>query len=221
MLVKNIMTTGQQWLSAVSNTQDAEYLAYELNVFHLPVQENNRFLGLLPFDILSQEDIASKIELSHYKDDLLKIFAIDGDFVFDVLPKFTEAQISALPIIDEKGFLLGLLRESDVVKYLSQLTSTNNPGAFLTLRLGTNDYNLQEISRIVESNNARILSLQFEPMTEDEHLLCTIKINTKELKHILATFDRFNYEYIAHSSENEVDNQLQNRYDLLMKYLNI
>ena len=142
--------------------------------------------------------------------------------MFDVFKRVAILKVSSLPVINTKGNTVGLLMQSNVIEYVSNTLSAANPGSVIALKLGTNDYNLQEKARIVESNNARILSLNFEPSYKvSDAFLCTIKINTKDLKHILATFDRFEYEYEAHSSITEQDTQLQDRYELLMKYLNI
>ncbi|MBI1182961.1 CBS domain-containing protein [bacterium] len=221
MLVQSIMIRDLMPLTIDSTTRQAEIQVFDLNIFHVPVTNEGKLLGVLSFDTLTEEDIQNDIALGRFIEDFKQISIPNTSFVFDVLKVFVETGFSALPVIDENSNLLGVLRTMDVVNYLSRTLSINNPGAFITLQLGQNDYNLQEISRIVESNNARILSLHFEPVSEEGVLICTLKINQRDLSHILATFDRFNYKYLAHSSVSEHDDGLQERYNLLMKYLNI
>ncbi|NJO00896.1 MAG: hypothetical protein HC880_03685 [Bacteroidia bacterium] len=88
--------------------------------------------------------------------------------------------------------------------------------------IDTRDYSLTEISRLVESNNAKILSTHISRDKEDyTKLRVTLKINKIDLNRIVATFERFNYRIIAkfQSADNvEMDKE---RIDLLFKYLNI
>jgi len=221
MLVKTIMTQAIEPLDINNTTRQAEAFVYDLDIFHVPITNQGKFIGILGFDILTEDEVQDDIALGRFIDQLEHVSIFENAYVFDVLRLFVESELTALPVIDEESNLLGVLRAADVINYLSKTLSIQNPGAFVTLELGQHDYNLQEISRIVESNNARILSLHFEPIQNEGMLLCTLKINQKDLSHILATFERFNYNYVAHSSSGEHDDGTQDRYNLLMKYLNI
>lgn len=221
MIVRSIMTTSYKWLEIDSTASDAETLAYDLGIFNLPVTNDGQFIGILNYDIITNQDIEENKPIAEYLQDLEKFSVKENAFVFDVLKFFKEFDLSAIPVINDSGILSGVLSSKDVVNYLGQTISISNLGSFITLRLHTNDYNLQEISRIVESNNARILSLHFEPVETANELHCTIKINQQDLKHIIATFERFDYELLANTSTNNSEDELKSRYDLLMKYLNI
>ncbi|MFY0673470.1 MAG: CBS domain-containing protein [Bacteroidia bacterium] len=221
MIVRNIMTTGHNWLEVDSTAIDADALAYDLEIFHLPVTNEGQFIGILHLDAITNQDIEEGKPIAESLDELEKFSISEQSFIFETLKFFKEFNLSAIPVVNESGLLSGLLTAQDVINYLSTTTSISNPGSFITLRLKTNDYNLQEISRIVESNNAQILSLHFEPVAAADELHCTIKINQKDLKHIIATFERFDYQLLAHSSATDSDDELKDRYDLLMKYLNI
>ena len=48
-----------------------------------------------------------------------------------------------------------------------------------------------------------------------------LKLNTKNLKHILAGLQRYEYIVEASFSEDEVTDSFQDRYDSLMNYLNV
>lgn len=221
MLVKALMTTGHNWPILDNTTLEAEQLAFELGVFHLPVSHNDEYLGLLCIDNLTPDELAAGTPLTSFKSELQKVSIGPNAFVFDVFKVFVEGEYTALPVVNEQSELLGLFRMSDAINYLSKTLSIKNEGSFITLKLGNNDYNLQELARIVESNNARVLSLHFEPIENEEQLLCTIKINQRDLTHILATFERFGYEYVAHSSIGDHNDDLAARYNLLMKYLDL
>ena len=79
-----------------------------------------------------------------------------------------------------------------------------------------------DISRHVESNDAKILSAYVSPDELDPYKIkLTLKINTTDLTRIIATLERFEYRIIAQYQES-ADNQAdKDRYDLLLKYLNM
>ncbi|MGB0430280.1 MAG: HPP family protein [Bacteroidia bacterium] len=215
------MTTDHEWLSTQSKAKQAEHLTFEHDVFHLPVSQKGTFIGILSFAQLTALDIENDVEIKSFLDEFEKVAVNENRFVFDIVHLFSEHHLTAIPVIDDDEKLKGILKATDVLNYLGKTLSIANPGSFITIKLEPNGYNLQEISRIVESNNAQIISLHFEPQLTETELLCTIKINQKDLSHIIATFERFDYELVAHSSTSENDDVLHQRYDQLMKYLNI
>ena len=96
------------------------------------------------------------------------------------------------------------------------------PGAILVLSMEARDYSLSEISRLIESENAKILgSTISEDSLDPAKLKLTLKINKTDLSHIVATLERFNYKIIARFQEPKVFDNSQERIDILMKYLNI
>ncbi len=221
MIISSIMTKNLIWLTTESLTKEAENMALENEIYHLPVLRNEKYVGILDIGIISEEDLESNTSINYYVDSFENVSISPNQFAFDVLHLFKEFDLTALPVTTDDNELLGILKATDILEYLSKTFSISNPGSFITLKLESNGYNLQEISRIVESNNAQIISLHFEPKHNDLEWLLTIKINRRDLSHIIATFERFNYEIVADSSIDENDDEIQARYDQLMKYLNI
>ena len=96
------------------------------------------------------------------------------------------------------------------------------PGGILILRMNEKDYSLQQISRLVEENNAKILSLNIS--TDDnsaDKIRITLKLNISDMSHVIATLERFSFEIIASFQENELQNNNRENLGLLMKYLNM
>ena len=52
-------------------------------------------------------------------------------------------------------------------------------------------------------------------------LKVTLKLNVNDLKPIIQTFERYQYTITAHYDQSESNNDLHERYDSLMRYLNI
>jgi hypothetical protein len=81
---------------------------------------------------------------------------------------------------------------------------------------------MSEISQIVESNNAKILSSYITDTKNKERINVSLKLNIENLNAVKQTFERYNYLVSAHYQPSDIktDNTLNDRYDSLMRYLN-
>lgn len=221
MLVEALMTSEFESPDINTLVSEIESIAFDFEIYHIPISRNGSYVGTLSFNCITDEDRERNASVSNYLPDLVHVAVKHDAFVFDTLKVFVEEDYTALPVLDKEENIIGVLRLIDIINYLNKTSSIKHKGAFITLKLGQNDYNLQQIARIVESNDAKILSIHFEPEMASGDLLCTIKINQEDLSHILATFERFEYHPIAHSSLDGAKDDLTDRFNLLMKFLNI
>ena len=92
----------------------------------------------------------------------------------------------------------------------------------IQLEMGAYDYSLSEIARIVEEDDAKILGLAVDAIPEEPgRIMVTILINKAECGAIVQSFYRYNYN-IANTFNSPAENQdLIDRYSLLMRYLNV
>jgi hypothetical protein len=107
---------------------------------------------------------------------------------------------------------------------MSQITVINSikePGGILVLVMNIHDYSLTQIARLVEENNAKILSSYITSSQDSTEIEVTLKINTTDLDRIIQTFNRFDYVVKASFSKGILQEDLKRRYDELMNYLNI
>jgi len=95
-------------------------------------------------------------------------------------------------------------------------------GGILVLSLKEIDYSLAEISRLIESNETKILS-SFVAVDEYDSAMIklTLKLNKTDLSRVIATLERFSYKIIAQFQETELLSNDKERLDLLLRYLNI
>ena len=98
----------------------------------------------------------------------------------------------------------------------------DQPGGIIVLELVERDYSLSQIAQIVESNNVRVLSMYITSPPESTRLEVTLKVNTSDLVSVIRTFERYNYDVKTWVTSNDsMDQFYSERFDLLMKYLNI
>jgi len=117
---------------------------------------------------------------------------------------------------------LGIVTIEDIVNAMSESSAIQSPGAIIILSINKIDYSLAEITRLVEENNAKVLSSYVKTDPNDSNkLLLTLKINVLESKRIIATFERFGYNIFAQFLEMEDAESHQDRLNLLLKFIDI
>lgn len=192
----------------------------EFKVSHLPVVNETGYLGLV-----SEEDIYSgnrfEEEVGLLPLSNLKPYVNDFQHIFDVLRAFSEHQLTLLPVLDEKDHYLGVITLSGLMQKFASVASIQNPGSVIVLERSYKDYSLSEITQIIESNDATILSMFITSVPESTLMEISIKINRMDLGPVLQTFNRYNYIIKATYGESSHLDDLKDRYDQLMTYLNI
>ena len=92
----------------------------------------------------------------------------------------------------------------------------------IQLEMGAYDYSPSEIARIVEGEDAKILHLTVDDISEDPgRLMVSVMLNRPDCESIVQAFYRYNYNVVNTFSSPEVQDGLVDRYSLLMRYLNV
>ena len=192
----------------------------EFKVGHLPVVDKNNFLG-----IVSEEDILdsslSEVNFLSNTIQLDSVFIYEYQHIFEVMRKMSEFQLTVMPILNRNEEYVGCTTLSHLMTIASNTTSIKEPGGVIVLRVNSTDYSLAEISQIVESNNARILSSYITSSDDTSEIDVTIKLNKKELGAILQTFQRYDYKVIETYQKEDDFDDLKNRFDNLMNLLDL
>jgi len=191
----------------------------EFKTSDLPVVDGDSYIGLISeSEVLDNNNVDDSI--SNYNLKLKKPSVNQKQHLFEVISIIVEHDIDILPVVDQNEHYLGLITTKKIVQYFSQTVSVANAGSILTLEVNVKDYSLSEISRMVESDDAKILASFITSHKDSNKLEVTLKINKTEISRILHTFERFNYTILASYNESEYHKDLQGRYDEFMRFLN-
>lgn len=192
----------------------------EFKVSHLPVVDGNEFKGLVTEDdIYSENNFEGTIE--RHSLIFTKISVLYSMHVYSVISAFAEFKLSLLPVVDENNQYMGVISLPGLVDNLATITAVDNPGGIIILELNVNDFSLTEIAQIIESNDARLISLYMRSQPDSLKAELTLKLNRMDIQPILQTFIRYNYTVKASFFETDYTDSLRERYNLLMNYLNI
>lgn len=220
MIAKQMITDGVMPLKTSDTGRTALGWMEDFRVMHLPIVNNEGFLGLISeLDIYNFNDFDEPI--GNHTLSLVKPYVIEDQHVFDVLRLMHQHQLSLIPVVDLHENYLGAITLSSLLTHFAKSLSVAEPGAIIVLGMSTNDFILSEIARIVESHDTKILSFYIQTDNESTRMEVSLKLNKKDIGAIIQTFMRFNYNILGAFGEDSDDEDLKDRYDALMKYLNI
>jgi hypothetical protein len=130
-----------------------------------------------------------------------------------------ENGLSVVPVVNAENELTGTLVYNDLLRHASEFMSLNEPGGLVVLEVASNQYSFNEISKLVETNDAQITQLNTSNDGETGMMQVTIRINKPDISDIVATFQRYEYNVKYFFGEEQYANELKSNYDNLMNYL--
>lgn len=221
MIAKDLISDVVPALRTSDSGQKALYWMDIFRISHLPIVNNEDFLGLISdkdiYDLNMAEEPIGNHSLS-----LFSPYATLDQHIFEVIELASRLNLSVVPVLDHNNHYLGLITMNSLIHYFGDLSALKQPGGIIVLEINVNDYSLTEIAQIVESNEAKILSLYVNSPSNSMKMEVNIKVNRKELTSIIQTFNRYNYIIKAsYMDENDLNSLYENRYDQFMKYLSI
>lgn len=222
MLVKDFITKEIPVLKSFDTGDYALTLMDDYKLKHLPVVSDDSFYYK---GIISEKELLSYSDLSV---NIGNIYLAESPSVrlethlLEVLALITRNKLSLLPVISDQDIYEGVVTRERLVDVCADFCQADAPGSTIILEVSPTDYSVTDIARIIESNNAHILSLQTHPEDTNGQLLITLKIDAEDASAVIRSFERFNYTVVWHFMENGmVDDIFQRRMNELIHYMNI
>jgi CBS domain-containing protein len=221
MLAKELISDVIPALKTSDTGVKALYWMDIFRISHLPIVNHQEFLGLISdtdiYDLNSPDEPIGNHNLS-----LFSPFVTDEQHVYEAIELVSKLKLSVIPVLDRNNNYLGMITAQKLVHFMGELFAVKNPGGIIVLELNVNDYSLTQIAQIVESNDAKILSLYISTPPDTTKMEITLKINRLDLTSIVQTFIRFEYNIKAsYMEDDEMESLYNNRYEQFMHFLNI
>ncbi len=190
----------------------------ELRVNHLAVVHDTNYLGILSEkEILNWNNTEELIK--EHLSELSGPSILETQHFFDIIQIAEANNLSVIPILNDKKQYLGAITNRKLLYQIAKSTGIQSKGGLLVLKMKQTDYSMSEISRIIESNNTKILSSHINPVSNLEIEL-TLKLNKVNITAIVKDFERFGYTISATFNQNDNNNDYFDRYESLMRFLN-
>lgn len=221
LIAKEIISKSLPTLGYGDTCETALNIMESFRVSHLPLVNNGEYIGLV------SEKMVYDLHLNNYSFDLkdlqlTKPFVYDTQHIFEVAQTLFDIDISVIPVLDIRLNFVGAITAHDLSSTLAKSVSANAPGGVIVLEVNQNDYMLSQIANIVESNDAKILSMYISQKENDTIMEVTLKLNISNLTSVIQTFVRYNYDIKAVFMDGTMFKDVYaDRYKLFMKYMEI
>lgn len=218
MLTRDIISNSIPYLHMDDKVYHALQLMNDYHVAHLPVVEDEKYLGIVSEEQLMLSDDESELKQLPLTEGSTSVQG--KDHFLKAIQTAVVNKLSIVPVVEEKLFL-GIVTYNDLLRNTSEFMSLNDPGALIVIELESKNYSFSELNRIIESNDAQITQLNSltDPATSTTQV--TIRVNKLEISDIISTLQRYEYNVKYYFGEELYENELRNNFDNLMNYLNV
>ena len=220
MLTRELISQTLPYLRLTDKVYQALQMMNDNHVTHLPIAEADKYIG-----IISEEDLLlaenDNDELSTLQQSFSDISVKGDEHFLKAVQLAADSGLSVVPVVTEENELLGTVAYNELLKFSSEFMSLSEPGGLIVLEMESNQYSFNEISKLVETNDAQITQLNTSNDAETGMMQVTIRINKPEVSDIVATFQRYNYNVKYFFGEELYAKELRSNYDNLMNYLKI
>lgn len=221
MIAQNLLSEVVPALHLTDSGQKALNWMEIFRISHLPVVEEKNLVGLISDKIIYDLNIIDK-PLGDYSEHLLTPHIHVNQHIYEVFSVISGLKLTAVPVLDLHHQYVGVITVFDLSQKFAELVAVQEPGGVIVLELNSIDYLLSQIAQIVEGNDARILSFYISNEPESKMITVTLKINVVDLSSIIQTFVRYDYNIKAvYMDDSIIQNLYDDRFDQLMKYMNV
>jgi len=218
MLTRELHSQSLPYLQLHDKVYQALQMMNDNHVTHLPIIEGDKYVG-----IISEEDLLlvdnDRLELNTLRQSFGNASVKSDEHFLRAVQVAAENGLSVVPVVTEDNEIAGAVAYSDLLKYASEFMSLNEPGGLIVLEMESNQYSFNELSKLVETNDAQITQLNTSNDAETGMMQVTIRINKPDISDIIATFQRYEYTVKYYFGEEQYANELRSNYDNLMNYL--
>ena len=220
MRAKELISDNIPFLKTTDTIEDALNIMETLKVAHLPIVDKLSLLGLISDTNLYDKQL-TKSTIGELSQEYAMFYVKNDQNILDIISIMSQNNISVVPVLDEYNKYIGSIDSVSVLKSFANISSLDKPGAVIVLEINKYDYTLSKIAQIIESNDAKVLNMFVDSTKDSSMLEVCIKLNTNDLRSILRTFERYEYNVKSWISDDDSANKLYvERFNLLMKYLN-
>jgi CBS domain-containing protein len=188
------------------------------HTLHLPVTDDGHLIGYVTMDKLLEAESTDKV-FNHLQP-LTQLYTLKASHFFEAIKLFAETKFTCLAVCDADHLYEGAISINEVLT-VYQKSSLSQPGAIVTLVMNPQDYSLAEIARVIEYNDCKIVQVFIQPDSGNPgKISVSLKLNKQSIAAVIHTLERYQYQIQSIHQMDELEADLNNRYDWLIKYLN-
>jgi CBS domain-containing protein len=220
MIIEQLISPTVPTLTPADTGSRALFLMEENNYTQLPMIMEDQYMALIQEDDLMDWDKPeSPLSAADFLEYRPAVFATGHPY--DALKIAYQHNLSVVPVVDNANRYIGAITRDELLKFLAQSSGVETPGAIMVLETEPKNYSLYEIARICENEDIMVLSVRLYTNPQTGMLEITIKTNRTVLQGIAASFERQNYRIKNIYGEVDNNEDMLDRYHLLMTFINM
>ena len=210
LLVGDRMTKSPITIKRDDSFQTALNLLRQGGVRHLPVMEGKKLVGILTDRDLRQASPSPATSLSMYE---IK-YLLDKILVEDIMVKnvitvpptatiefaaklLYENKIGALPIVNEKGELLGIITETDILETFVEATGLGEPSSRIEIEMEDKPGALAQVAQLIKKYNINIISVMTISAAKKGKRIVVFRLATTDPSAVRKEIERASYAVVS------------------------
>jgi len=220
MIAPDIISDAVPAIQMADSGERALITMHEYNVSQLAVINDDRYEGLVTMDDIINLKNLSK-PLHELRINWRKPFVQHTAHIFDVMKAAVDFSVRVVPVVDNDNRYIGLISAESCLRAFAVLNSIGENGAIIEFETVLSNYSLSELGRMAEECEVAILCMYSHINSESGCIEVTLKLNTTEINSFVATLERHEYNVASVYNDVRYNEELKDRYDALMRYLNV
>ena len=217
MFIKDYISKDYPAFATKDSIEEASEIAKDFGYSHVFIVKKGVFQGGLSQPFLEDSPEGNLQSLAmHYE----RFALLEDSSILDSIKLFHTFNANVIPVISKEETYLGYISCDDVFNEFSKYPLFSENGAILAIQTNGLQYSMTEITKIVESNNAKIYGVFINAIKEDA-IEITLKISNENLSSIDETFERYGYTVLSKHYNDERDELMKDRFGFFQKYLEI
>ncbi len=220
MLIEKLISSIVPVLSLHDTGNQALQLMEENNLDALPLIADEKYMALVrESDLLDWANPGSPLLLADFLTYRPAILA--KAHPYEAMRLAYTQNLSLIPVVDNENNYVGTIKREALMGFVVEIGGLQQAGAIIVLEIAPRNYTLYEIARICENEDVSITNTQLRTLPETGMLELTIKTNQGDLQGVVAAMERHNYKVKEVYGEYSKDENMQDRFNLLMTYINM
>lgn len=191
-----------------------------LKVRHLPVVDGDELRGVVDEEELVRASVAGKKSIGECA--VVERYVAESSHVYEAVSVLAREQLTLVPVVfsvQSKRYR-GVVLAVELLYHLSGGLGLTEAGAIIEVEVAEKDYSLAQLARLVEAEGVKLLSVGVRRISPVE-LRVTLKVDTGEVRFVVSALERFGYRICGVFLSEDYHTLYRERYEALMKYLNI
>jgi len=186
-------------------------------VLALPVVLNQKVLGFVESIAIMDAKPNTLVETCIIQKD--EWIINQNHHYYEAIKRFREYKADCLVLVDNDNLYKGIITMQSLNTMIAQSYTISADGAVIGIEMVARNYSLNDINRLVENEDAKILGVTLFNIADSERIIVNIKLNTTFTDRIIQSLQRFGYEITSiYNNQHEVSD-VEERYHSLLKYL--